>query len=648
MKRKIYILSVALGFNIVFCFGQRSAYYDALYLKRQIDSLRTIRIEPQNSDLFTYYFRGESTDAIEDSIELNPFLKDLYRPQVALSGLGINSPKGISFPGSLNVTKIADGIARFLIKRGTEELNVAFFNRMKKFLDDPKHPEGKTLFPVTTSFLGKIATYRYAELIQSLREAFHNDLSNLIIHLNQLIDHPKYTVLLKELPEIRAAVRCSKIVSELSQSEQGIMPDSLIHELALTPEFGEIHSNLGNSFKFLDIISQSVRELPPAGNDTGNIRRRWIQFSDLNNLVKDQVTLNLFIGLLYQRVKLENIQFRNNGNQQRVDAFLEKNKETIYVITGLIENFALMANEIDAAITDIQTQRKSGSAIKEDFYTYINKVINITEYGFNVANIIRDGVIDDKYIIMARNANQLYKNVYTKNYNDAVMNVYTLLNQVFVRLPESGDISSSLRDSVKIIMPKNETIEKVLKYGNFMASVVKAESAEDVENALEASALPAGSFSLKQKSALNISVNGYIGYTWDFNNLFNNLHARGVYAPVGISISRGSNRRLPAVTGFISLIDVGGIAAYRLENGNTDALKQEVRLESIFSPSALALIEPFRGFPLAFGIGWRRTPKLFFSNNTDFITSTPRDVFTATVIIDIPMFTIINKQFVGK
>ena len=250
---------------------------------------------------------------------------------------------------------------------------------------------------------------------------------------------------------------------------------------------------------------------------------------------------------------------------------------------------------------------------------------------------------------MARNANDLYKNIYTKNYNNAVMNAYTILDQAFNNRNELIDqriTDPGLRNSLKAIeIPKPEIIEKFLKYGNFMDSVVKAESGEDVQNALEAAALPAGSFSIKQKSAFNVSLNGYIGYAWDIKS---GLYARGIYAPVGVSMSRGSQYKKPTLSAFFSLIDVGGIAAYRLENGETENLKQEVRLESIFSPSFQLFVEPIRGFPLAIGGGWRRTPKLFYTDDTSLTVVSSKNVINISLLIDIPIFNIVNRQYLTK
>ena len=77
-----------------------------------------------------------------------------------------------------------------------------------------------------------------------------------------------------------------------------------------------------------------------------------------------------------------------------------------------------------------------------------------------------------------------------------------------------------------------------------MALVVKAESPEEVESAIEAAALPAGSSSIKKNSAFNISLNSYIGgyFGRSFNNtdmIDGDNSTVGVTAPVGIAFSLG-------------------------------------------------------------------------------------------------------------
>ncbi|MDP9230376.1 MAG: hypothetical protein M3O67_06870, partial [Bacteroidota bacterium] len=332
------------------------------------------------------------------------------------------------------------------------------------------------------------------------------------------------------------------------------------------------------------------------------------------------------------------------------------NQAYIFLISSLVENFVVLANDIDRIIADVRD--KSNMPGNDEYYTYINKAINLVEYGFKVAHIIHPGVADDRYIIMAKNANNLYKNIFTKNYNNAVMNVYNILDQVFTnsknlanekinRLKAEGvsttDIEKKFETATRVEnLPNTKVIGAILKYGNFMASVVKAGSANEVQNAIEAAALPAGSYSIKQRSALNISVNGYIGYAFAYNG---GLYAHGVYAPVGICLSRGLNKKYAgAISFFVSFIDVGSIASYRITNSPTEELKQEVRLESILSPSAQFILG-LPKLPLAVCAGWRLTPKLFYSNQQGFTTIKPQNVFNLAILVDIPIFNIHNKPY---
>ncbi len=682
----------------LFCLGlctiskSQNAYYDALKLRKNIN------LNPSNKNLeFDIYDQNEALDSIvlknvigilksyfpdldtisskdfatklstQASEYYNPFLKDFLIEIKELGSSPISVSRltsSVSSLGSLNVTNIADGIAQFLIKRGKEELNVAFFNRLKTFLDSTE--ECKVLFPQSIEVFKNVQPYQYAEFIQSLREGFNKDLNNLIVGVNELIELPKYQELLKKLPEIRLAIRSSKIVQELSQSDGGILPDSIITQLAALKEFGEIDLNLGNSWKLLDVISQSVRYVPNdslkttlEGKDTAI--RRWITLSDMNSLVKDPITLKIFLGLVYQ--KADSINFKFKKVTVSVQEFMKNNADKLFTVSALIENFVTLANDVDRSIKDIKDKQSNHTLRNDDYYTYIIKAINITEYGFKAANTVfrfkstnkNDADLsDNRYIIIAKNGNDLYKNIYTKNYNNAVMNVYNILDQGFnnkndlakekTEAPNFDSARKEFVDSIKKIEVLNPKIlSAVLKYGNFMASVVKAESGEEVEQALESVVLPAGSYSIKQKAAFNVSVNGYIGYAWDFTS---KLYAHGIYAPVGISISRGSVKKNGfTLSGFVSLIDVGSIATYRLQDDSTKTLKQDVRLESIFSPSAQIFIAPIRNFPLAIGGGWRKTPKLFYSNKTDFTAIPSRDVFNLSILMDIPFFTIANKNF---
>lgn len=98
--------------------------------------------------------------------------KILNKEGAAPQGIGIAG--FLTDPGNKDVTTLVSGIARFLAERTKEELNEAFFQKMKEKLN--AYPELTTTFPKTASFLNAIETYSYASVLQVPKEAFETDM----------------------------------------------------------------------------------------------------------------------------------------------------------------------------------------------------------------------------------------------------------------------------------------------------------------------------------------------------------------------------------------------------------------------------------------------------------------------------------------
>lgn len=644
MKKKLQIGILFIALMASKNIFSQSVFYDAQTLRNYTDSTGNLNEANKNeiADILSHYCKRSDVTSV--FFNRNPFIKELTENWTDKAGLSGPLNKNIftSSIGNLDVTNIADGLARFLIKRGREELNVAFFNQLKEFLNDKKHEECKVLFPETVDLLNKIDSYKYAAFLENLRNAFHTDLSNLIIHLNQVIDLPKY----ESLPhhtEIKLVLGTANIVSELSQSGKSIMPDSVINQLALLP-WNSMGRNLGSSLKFLNLVSQSIKA------DT-SLHRSWVSLSDLNTyLFTDSITLRIFFGLLYQQAQNQDITFygKDGKGSIRVDTLLARQKNNIFRLSGLVQNFSLLADDVQNSIGDYKSKKETGTLTDDDNYTYISKAINIINYGFTVANTfqiskdIRSDIIHDKYIAVARDANELYKNIYTKNYNSAVVNVCSILDSL---LPGKQE----------------KFISGVLKYGNFMASVVKAESPEEVQNAIEATALPAGSSSIKKNSAFNISLNAYIGGYFgkpniNANDIDGSNSKVGVTAPVGIAFSMGlghfnNGASIGSLSLYGTLIDVGAIAGYRLNDDNT-ALEQKITLGDIFTPGGYLVYGiglPFKFLsyvPLSVGYGWQYGSRLYNKEDGKIeISNSSRWRSNWFVAIDIPLANFWTKSY---
>jgi hypothetical protein len=286
-------------------------------------------------------------------------------------------------------------------------------------------------------------------------------------------------------------------------------------------------------------------------------------------------------------------------------------------------------DNINLSYNGLRKQMQSGQKIENSYYaSFISSSIGSINNLVNTYSKITEVPIPNKSQVFLDNlqlGSDLCIDIQQRNFPG-------IFNEIIKLLSES-----------KIF--KDESLKKVQKYLSFAANISSASNSEEMKEAVNSVALPPGSFSVKQNSKFNISVNSYIGYGYDFNfaTSKNPVFSNGIYAPLGLSFSwgLGKNKKGGALTLFIGFIDVGAIASFRLANGFTDSLKQEVRLESLISPSTQLLYE-IPKTPIAICAGWRFTPKLFYTTGSTLRTVAAQDVFNLSVLIDIPMVTLKN------
>ena len=193
-----------------------------------------------------------------------------------------------------------------------------------------------------------------------------------------------------------------------------------------------------------------------------------------------------------------------------------------------------------------------------------------------------------------------------------------------------------------------------------MANIVEANNSDEVQAAIEAAVLPVGSSSVKRETDWNISLNAYIGpYAGReyLPKLQKNQWAStvGLTAPVGIAFSRGNiakgNKRCcdnkvsggKSFTVFVSLIDVGALASYRLAN-DSSKVASEVTLSNIISPGLFIYYGLGRS-PISIGAGCQLGPQL--RNVTASNVNVDKNFylrFGISVVVDIPFFNLYTKN----
>jgi hypothetical protein len=261
--------------------------------------------------IIKFYFPDSTvandSDAIK-AVQSNLFLKtiinadyvaQLKRPEeVSAHGAEqILSSLSFSSIGGLDVTNIADGLAKFLVKRTKEELSIAFFDRFKRIIDSTK--DLKTLFPQTSSLLDVIGdeVYNYQNYIQNLREAFKEDIGDLDKNLPGIIyNHPQFFERNKAL-DVSLRSACY-IAGELEvKAHPGDIlanyPDEYLNK------FGDTNFYKG-AIQTIQLLSESLRD-----TTTGDNASYWVNIKKISELVnnKNKTAFKIYLGLLLQQSK---------------------------------------------------------------------------------------------------------------------------------------------------------------------------------------------------------------------------------------------------------------------------------------------------------------------------------------------------------
>lgn len=616
---------------------ERIAIQDALILARIYAAngnqpLKLVDVE----DVLAFYFKDED---IANTLSSNPFLDDYIKTDgtASVSESSKNKLLGAS-AGSisgLDVTKYAEGLARFMISRAKEELTVSFFERFKKFAAE--NPEFGALFPETTRTLDRLLSFHYSEMLSALRTAFYEDLDEIIQHLDDVMELEKYRTELQGHPEIRIAVKSIQLFPEL---ESGTSPAEIISGLSKLEEWEEIDQssdfrNVKPTVKLAHIISQSLRST--------NEETTWVNRDSLHRLFRDQAAFDLYVGLVYQLTKKEDITFFIGNGTLPFSDFLGDTTNALFLVKNYLTEFIQVADRIER----IKTNTLGRTLEKEDYFNYVEAASDIIKLSLELASLADEDLDAGQFILLTDGAVGLYKNIYFEQYGQAILAATEILYQVS-----------------EVIDPANDTkfddiIDKIAQYGLFMANMIEAKTPEQVESLIESVVLPVGSSSIKKHSSFNISVQSYLGAYYLVDGPSNGFITSwnddfGVHAPIGVSISTGLGEG-GSLSLFGSLLDLGAIVDYQL---NIDTLVNpigadevmiekdyKIELGQIFSPGGYLVYGFPCNFPLALGVGGQYGPGLSrIETDGKVIVNDSKWRWNVFLSVDIPFFTISNKR----
>jgi hypothetical protein len=548
---------------------------------------------------------------------------DAYIQDVVTEVKAIPSPaKGFPSP-----VMVVDALGSFLAKRFKEELSISFLNKFRKKLE--QSPFGP-LFPSVRDFLLSAEIYNFKLFIPTLKEAFQNDLNDMDSNLYDSLKNIRDDYLPDKIKENQDEImklkendpekkELEKEIEELLKSKK--MLSRVLFLWGIFVEFKEGKHPIGIIGNLNNL--QSIAEFDDKGADyirlivwiarilSNKAGDGWIWEEYKNSseekpkdifctLIKDENIGDLYIGLFYAGVMRD---LKSDDFRKDIKEKLEKFKEINEEIKGYIEKGINIAEKIQEKINEMKEKEKEGEKIAfENYHSYLYTIYELVELGTDIIGWVgKDENTVDKYLGYAKALLEISKNIHDKTYGVALVNALEILKKM---LPENSELT-----------------KEVVKYMSFAISVVNAKNAKELQEVLEAAALPVGSYRHKRANFFNISLNAYVGAflnnekltsTTDGVSTKENKWNPGLTAPIGFAFNwrlrKGNSRKIGwSFSIFAPIIDVGAVVNWRLKDENGEL--PEIKWKNIIAPGVFGVFG-IKGSIISIGAGFQYGPQL--------------------------------------
>ena len=538
--------------------------------------------------------------------------------------------------GLLSPTMFVDAMSKFIAKRFKEELTTTFLEKLR---DNLNKSDIGLLFPSTRAFLASFRIYDFKVFLPNLKAAFREDLNNYDLNLIAYLEKKKEE--LEENPEqptqppypqpapaagifvdgggagpalitdngdsgpgsaansdkpgesaaekkrklLNFAIFSLNLVHSIREGENPVV---IITKLNESDYLKDIEGKYANPIRLLALVTRNLE------NKEGNGFIKPAEFkvflkSSSNNLRE------LFLGLIYAR-EMNEMNAITFGGKNLKD-ILAGNAEKITAINEFIYKVTVNIQEIEDQIKMLKGKEKIGF---EEYNAYLDIIHDLVELGFDIkefAGYGRNDEVVNLYLGYARDLLRIAKNINDKMYDVAFVNTLAFLEKIF----GAGKIPADF-----------------VKYVNFAINMVNAESADEMEKILEATAMPVGGYRMTRSSPFSISLNTYPGIFGSRETLTTSEQIVGkkaewnvsFAAPIGLAfgLGRGSfDKPGPSWTFFFPVIDIGAAVSWRL--GGEDKGIPEVSWKNIFAPGAF-IIFGVKNSPFSIGAGVQYGPQL--------------------------------------
>ena len=578
-----------------------NVYYDALVMLEGSNAQKQIIIHKYQLDL----------DSLSKNNFLSSFTANFSGLQSASVGEGATNFAESSATG-LNITRFADGFAKFIASRFKKELTIAFFNRFKSTLNNPELHDLTALFKNTAGELELIDDQftQYQAYLTSLRESMEYDCQLLPERFQQLLESPtsQLNEALNKYPNLQFVL--DNVLSFGIDLRDSVNVGKALASLDFTKSLGTnpVDKDLRGGFETIQLISESLRNI-----ETGSNHSYWISKKEIEGLFTTPNLFKIFLGLLTQKAKLDMI------NLSSGPLFTILNKKPVEEMESLIESLVTSIQDIEGIYDSnpgiVPEDNKYITALR--YFDAASDLINTSDHLAPLLSTSQASKLNI-YNGFADDITDMTRSFVTKKYSVGLLYVTRILSKV---------------DSTSAALKKINSI--IGNQGLFIAQMAEAENSDDVAAILENFAAPIGSWRDKRVAQWNIAIDSYVGPA--LYSIKDDGTRAAFSTPIGASVTFPWNN----FTLFLSAFDIGPVTSFRLTNDTSQIAN--IYLEEIISPGAFLSVNFGKSFPLTVNVGYQRFPLLEKVGETqNNINVTRSDGFSGSFVLNIPLFTIYN------
>ena len=572
--------------------------------------------------------------------------------------------------GGADVTSIVDALAQFLIKRAEQEGIDFFLDQFHAAL--VAYPEFGYLFHATTAFLDEESHGGiYQSIAPVLPRLFQQDLRELpyrfvtLAHIDTKALSADARARIARYADFFGANPMAFGVSLVGYLSHGIVNqtpilallDSLDDSLqSLRQSYGEQVDPTSGKFTDVAFLSDMVSLFRVVSDSLIDSTGTWADPSAMEAaLEQTDGNANLrrfYFGLLYESIVRESTVAGRVGDP--LLAAVQANLTTILQpvvaqadmagvkqAVGLVKSMLVALKKIDDAGALAQASL-SGSKVSADaaaqylsgFAGYMQDVVQFRwfaelapEKESNLSGIV--GEEADALGDIGR-AGEFVADLQKSDYQDAFLAVEPLIAKAF------DSAKSGMSGQQADVAAVDASVAAFMRFGLFAATLASGtKSADEIEETVEAFALPPGSYRTKFQTRVSLALDAFVGGDLTLDNRSPAL-ALGPYAPVGISVNFSTGgTAISALSVFVGLVDVGAVAAFRISQAA--AQLPSIQLQDVISPGAIAVLALGKS-PFSLGLGCRIGPSLTGIADSGAQTTSDKPIqFVAFLAIDIPI-----------